>query len=266
MNGTFCSTVSEHRMYYIVDSKKSVNEAARDLDASVKRHNFGVLHVYDLKATLKSKGIELPSECRIFEVCNPQQAAAVLAADMNLSMMLPCRISVFEEDGRTKIGTMRPTQLLASLSDDPGLMEIACTVENAIKSMIDEAARAPTSIEEREQEIPGTIIFDGSQAIKGYGLNKMCYSFNDADNRAAFARDEDGYCRRYGLTPRQRDAVRRRDVLALIEDGANVYYLAKWAGILGLGVQDIGAQQTGIPVQEFRAKLEAAGSGTWRGS
>jgi protocatechuate 4,5-dioxygenase, alpha chain len=107
--------------------------------------------------------------------------------------------------------------------------------------------------------IPGTIIFDGAEAEKGYALNKMCYSFNRAENRAAFLLDEDGYCRSYGLTAAQRDAVRRRDVLSLVHDGGNVYYLAKLAGIFKLGVQDIGAQQTGVPVEQFRAKLEAAG-------
>jgi protocatechuate 4,5-dioxygenase alpha chain len=109
-------------------------------------------------------------------------------------------------------------------------------------------------------EIAGTVIFDGREAVKGYALNKMCYSFNKASNRADFARDEDGYCRRYGLTDAQRDAVRRRDVLALVHDGGNVYYLAKLAGIFGLGVQDIGAQQTGVSVEEFRSKLDAAGA------
>ena len=107
-------------------------------------------------------------------------------------------------------------------------------------------------------KIPGTTIFDGAEAMKGYALNKMCYSFNRADNRAEFLRDEDGYCKRFGLTPAQRDAVRRRDVLAMIEQGGNIYYLAKLAGIFGLNVQDIGAQQTGVPVDDFRAKLEAA--------
>ncbi len=108
------------------------------------------------------------------------------------------------------------------------------------------------------QKIPGTTIFDGAQALKGYALNKMCYSFNSAANRAAFLRDEDAYCESFGLTPAQRDAVRRRDVLAMIEQGGNIYYLAKLAGIFGLNVQDIGAQQTGIAVEEFRAKLQAA--------
>ena len=104
----------------------------------------------------------------------------------------------------------------------------------------------------------GTTIFDGSMARRGYALNKMCYSFNDAANREAFLRDEDAYCRKFGLNDGQRDAVRRRDVLALIAAGGNIYYLAKLAGIFGLNVQDIGAQQTGVSKSEFQAKLQAA--------
>jgi protocatechuate 4,5-dioxygenase alpha chain len=109
------------------------------------------------------------------------------------------------------------------------------------------------------RNIPGTTLFDGTQAIKGYALNKMCYSFNSAANREEFKRDEAAYCDRYGLTIEQRDAVRRRNVLDLIAAGGNVYYLAKLAGIFGLDVQDLGAQQTGTTKDAFKAKLEAAG-------
>ena len=108
-------------------------------------------------------------------------------------------------------------------------------------------------------EIPGTPIFDGAQARKGYALNKMCFSFNSAENRTAFLKDEDAYCARYGLTPQQRAAVRHRNVSEMIAAGGNIYYLAKLAGIFGLSVQDIGAQQTGMTVDAFKAKLAAAG-------
>ena len=120
--------------------------------------------------------------------------------------------------------------------------------------------RITTSNAGQAVPIPGTVIFDGTEAQKAYALNKMCYSFNSAENRAAFVRDEEGYCRKYGLTAEQRDAVHRRDVLALVHLGGNVYYLAKLTGIFGLGVQDIGAQQTGVTVEEFRARLSAAGA------
>jgi protocatechuate 4,5-dioxygenase, alpha chain len=107
-------------------------------------------------------------------------------------------------------------------------------------------------------DIPGTYPFDGVLAQKGYALNKMCYSFNDAAHRAEFKRDEDAYCAKYGLNDEQRNAIRNRDVLALLAAGGNVYYLSKFAGIFGLGVQDIGAQQTGMSLDAFKAKLKSA--------
>ena len=107
-------------------------------------------------------------------------------------------------------------------------------------------------------DIPGTTIFGAAEAQRGYALNKMCYSFNSADNRASFLKDEDAYCKRFDLDAAQRAAVRDRNVLALIAAGGNIYYLAKFAGIFGLDVQDIGAQQTGMSVDAFKAKLAAA--------
>ena len=105
--------------------------------------------------------------------------------------------------------------------------------------------------------IPGTTLFDGEQAQKGYALNKMCYSFNSADNRNAFKADEAAYMAQYGLNAQQAEAIRTRNVLGLIAAGGNVYYLAKFAGILGLDVQDLGAAQTGLTKEQFKAKLRA---------
>jgi protocatechuate 4,5-dioxygenase alpha chain len=105
------------------------------------------------------------------------------------------------------------------------------------------------------QSIPGTYLFDSAAARRGYALNQMCYSFNDACNREAFKADEASYCAHFGLNESQISAVRDRDVLRLISEGGNVYYLAKFAGILGLNVQDLGALQTGLSVPEFKAKL-----------
>ena len=110
-----------------------------------------------------------------------------------------------------------------------------------------------------KQTVPGTTMFDGAQAQKGYALNRMCYSFNAAEAREAFLRDEDAYCARFGLDDLQRAAIRNRNVAELIAAGGNIYYLAKFAGIFGLDVQDIGAQQTGMTKDAFKAMLVAAG-------
>jgi len=127
-------------MYYIVSTAKNVADAVRDLEAAVQKHRFGVLHVYDLKETLTRKGHPLAAECRIFEVCNPQHAAKVLQRDMRVNMALPCRISVFEDGGVTKIGTILPSEMLRMLSPDRELAGVARTVETTIKAIIDDAA------------------------------------------------------------------------------------------------------------------------------
>lgn len=108
------------------------------------------------------------------------------------------------------------------------------------------------------EPIPGTTPYDGVEARRGYRLNKMCYSFNSADNRAAFLADPDAYMARYELTPEQVAAVKSLQVLDMLAAGGNAYYLAKLAGIYGLDMQDIGAQQTGMTKEEFKAKLVAA--------
>ncbi len=111
----------------------------------------------------------------------------------------------------------------------------------------------------KNNDIFGTTLFDGEQAQKGYALNKMCFSFNALDNRLDFKAHEDAYMDRFGLTPAQKRAITQRDVLGLIEEGGNVYYLAKFAGILGLDVQDLGALQTGMSREAFCNKLQEAG-------
>jgi protocatechuate 4,5-dioxygenase alpha chain len=103
--------------------------------------------------------------------------------------------------------------------------------------------------------IPGTTVFDGRQAMKGYDLNKMCFSFNKAANREAFKKDPEAYMTKYNLTEAQKDAIRSRDILAMIEEGGNIYYLAKLAGIFQLSVQDVGGLQTGRTTEEFKDYL-----------
>lgn len=107
--------------------------------------------------------------------------------------------------------------------------------------------------------IPGTTLFDGKQAMKGYALNKMCYSFNNLDAREEYLEDPEIYFEKFGLNDAQKQACRNKNVLELIAAGGNIYYLAKFAGIYKLSVQDVGAQQTGMTVEEFREKLLRAG-------
>ena len=126
-------------MYHIVESGKPFEQAAADLEAAVKAGGFGVLYVHDLGNTLRSKGQPFTEQCRIFEVCNPLQAAKVLARDLRLNMALPCRISVYTELGRTRIGLILPAEMLAGLTQDEALRPVAAEVEAALVGMVDAA-------------------------------------------------------------------------------------------------------------------------------
>ncbi|MGH1464463.1 MAG: protocatechuate 4,5-dioxygenase subunit alpha [Cognatishimia sp.] len=112
---------------------------------------------------------------------------------------------------------------------------------------------------DEHDHIEGTTIFDGAQAMKGYALNKMCYSFNDADARAEYLEDPEAYFTKFNLNDAQKQACRNANVLEMIAAGGNIYYLAKFAGIYKLDVQDVGAQQTGMTKEEFKEKLRKAG-------
>ncbi len=111
------------------------------------------------------------------------------------------------------------------------------------------------------EDIPGTYVFDGKSSHQGYPLNKMAFSFNQAENREEFKRDPDAYCRKYGLSNEQREAVVAGDFLRLLQLGGNIYYLAKIAIFHGLSVQDAGAAMSGVTTEEFKAKLKNHAAG-----
>ncbi len=115
------------------------------------------------------------------------------------------------------------------------------------------------------RDIPGTTFFDGPMSTKGYPLNKLCFSFNSAQGREAFKQDEEACMAKFGLTEAQKQAVRDRDVLAMIREGGSIYYLAKVGTILNLSVQDFGGLQTGQSTADFQAYLDSQGVGKQHG-
>lgn len=125
-------------MLYVVETAKEFDRAVADLEEAVKRRQYGVLHVHDIQKTLKGKGIDFPNKVRILEVCNPQRAMRVLTAHMPVNLALPCRLSVFEEEGRVKIGMIKPTFLLSIFPHSDDLKAEAEAVERDTIGMIEE--------------------------------------------------------------------------------------------------------------------------------
>jgi uncharacterized protein (DUF302 family) len=122
-----------------LSTDQTVSEAAAALHAAVQANHFGVMQVHNLKETMAKKGIEFARECLIFEVCQPQQAKKVLDQNMSVSTALPCRISIYEEGGKTILATLKPTILLA-MFHTPQLEGVAQEVEDTLVKIMKEAA------------------------------------------------------------------------------------------------------------------------------
>jgi uncharacterized protein (DUF302 family) len=126
-------------MLYVKETVKTPQEVGRGLEAAAQKHKFGILTVHNLKETMKNKGVDMDMDCEVYEVCNPVQAKRVLEANPSISTVLPCRISVYREGGRTRLATFLPTEML-KLFNSPEVEPVAQEVERVMMAMMDEAA------------------------------------------------------------------------------------------------------------------------------
>ena len=121
-----------------LSTDKTVSETAAALQIAVDANQLGVMQVYHLKETMEKKGVEFARECLIFEVCQPQQAKKVRDQSMSVSTALACRISTYEENGKTILASLKPTALLA-MFNMPQLKGVAQKVEDTIVRIMNEA-------------------------------------------------------------------------------------------------------------------------------
>ncbi|MBW5290493.1 MAG: hypothetical protein Rsou_1638 [Candidatus Ruthia sp. Asou_11_S2] len=117
---------------YIKSSQLSVGEVIEKLKRAVIDNQFGILHVFDIKQILAE-------ECHIFEVCNPKIAKDILEKDINLAIMLPCRISVYTQDNVTKVGLALPSKQISQLSNANGLLSLVEPVEKSLIKIVNQS-------------------------------------------------------------------------------------------------------------------------------
>ena len=98
---------------YTVETDKNMDAAIKDLETTLKEEKFGVLWTFDIKEKLQEKGLEFEKEFRVLEVCNPGEAQKVLNENEMAGYFLPCKIVVYEKNGKTKIGMPKPTSLIS---------------------------------------------------------------------------------------------------------------------------------------------------------
>ncbi|HET6503509.1 MAG TPA: protocatechuate 4,5-dioxygenase subunit alpha [Amycolatopsis sp.] len=108
-------------------------------------------------------------------------------------------------------------------------------------------------------DVPGTYVFDGVASRRGYRLNKLCDSFRQAGNRAAFSADESAYCDRFGLSPEQKRAVLERDWTAMLDLGGNIFYVFKLAMLDRRSMQYLGGSFSGMTEEQFVHLMRSGG-------
>lgn len=123
-------------MQYMEVTNKSVQEVIDSLKEVAPRYKYGIQHIHNVKETLKSKGIELENECQIIDICNPIVAQKFLSEDMSLSIIMPCKISVYTQDGETMIAMNSLVQLVDDIN--PDLIELAQETQEVLLEIIDE--------------------------------------------------------------------------------------------------------------------------------
>ncbi|UOE53042.1 DUF302 domain-containing protein [Cytobacillus oceanisediminis] len=123
---------------YTIETEKSIEEAITALETHLEDEKFGVLWTFDIKEKLEEKGFHLEEEFKVLEVCNPQEAERVLKEDKIVGYFLPCKIVVYKEGGKTKIGLPRPSALI-SMIDNQNLKEMATDIEKRIIACLEKS-------------------------------------------------------------------------------------------------------------------------------
>ena len=117
----------------------------------------------------------------------------------------------------------------------------------------------PTGQQLRSNDIPGTIVFTGELARKGFGLNQFCMSLMKAENRDRFKSDERAYLNDWPLDAAQKDAVVARDYGRMLELGGNIFFVLKLAATDGRSTQSVAASLAGQSVEDYAAMMRAGG-------
>ena len=124
---------------YTRESTLDVNSAVEKLKKDLMDNKWGVLSVIDAKKILAEKlGVEF-DDYIILDICNPVLAHRGLTINKQAGLILPCKIVVYSDKGKTKVSLYRPTVALSTASSLLGydkLNALASEAENALIKII----------------------------------------------------------------------------------------------------------------------------------
>lgn len=117
-----------------VEVPLSYEQAVERTTAALKEQGFGVLTTIDVKATLKAKLDRDFRKYTILGACNPPLASRALDADLDVGMLLPCNVVVYETgDERSVVAAMAPTIMVNVAPESPGLKTVAAEADQRLR-------------------------------------------------------------------------------------------------------------------------------------
>ncbi len=105
-------------MIYKITTDKSVQTVKNELQVKAKEHGFGILGSYEFRKILQNKGFEIKKDIAVYELCNPSAAQEALNDIAEISVFLPCRLSIYEENGQTVLATINIKDIVSNLDVD----------------------------------------------------------------------------------------------------------------------------------------------------
>jgi protocatechuate 4,5-dioxygenase alpha chain len=109
------------------------------------------------------------------------------------------------------------------------------------------------------EDIPGTRVFTAARAKQGYELNQFCMSLMKPGNRERFKADERAYLDEWPMSEDQKQAVLDRDYNKMLDNGGNIYFLAKIFATDGLSYLQAVSTMTGMPVEDYQKMMISGG-------
>ena len=109
------------------------------------------------------------------------------------------------------------------------------------------------------EDIPGTRVFTTARARQGYWLNQFCMTLMKPDNRARFKAGERAYLDEWPMTEAQKQAVLDRDYNKALDEGGNIYFLAKVFFTDEISFLQAVGTMTGMSAADYQAMMIAGG-------
>ena len=121
---------------YKLETVESIEKIAAKVQQECDKNKFALLHTYNYHEIVENKGFPIKRKVFIYEICQAKTASLMLTDHPNFSIFMPCKLAIYENNGKTIISTMDMSIMLKAVSSNKVLYENAIALFNTLKSMM----------------------------------------------------------------------------------------------------------------------------------